>query len=47
MQRQVKQPGHNASKQGGATDPERIEAIAHRPAATNLTELCAFLGRVG
>ena len=47
FQTQVNYLGHVVSKDGVATDPAKVTAVADWPVPRNLTELRAFLGTVG
>ena len=39
--------GHILSAQGVCTDPEKVSAVKSRPLPTNVSQLRAFLGKIG
>ena len=47
FQTEVRYLGHVVSKNGVATDPKKVAAVADWPVPKSLTELRAFLGTVG
>ncbi len=46
-QNRVKYVGHIVSKEGIATDPDKIAAVTHWPQPTDLKSLRSFLGFCG
>ena len=47
LQKEIKYLGHIVSKEGVATDPEKIETVQRWGTPSHLKELLAFLGMLG